>query len=96
MIAREPIKKASKPRNAASINRTEPAASPQSPAQPTDVVVSTEPIRDEPQRDRSAIEAEIRAQAYDIYLARGRTQGDDLLDWLEAERIVLYRRRLGG
>ncbi|MDB4878273.1 MAG: hypothetical protein JWM41_4719 [Gemmatimonadetes bacterium] len=49
-----------------------------------------------PVHDRSAIESEIRAQAYAIYLARGCTAGDDLLDWLEAERIVLYRRGIGG
>ena len=35
---------------------------------------------------------EIRRQAYELYLARGGVGGDDLSDWLEAERIVRTRR----
>lgn len=34
---------------------------------------------------------EIRRQAYELYLARGGIGGDDLSDWLEAERIVRTR-----
>ena len=39
------------------------------------------------------IEAEIRRCAYEIYLSRGGTDGDDLSDWLEAERLVRPGRR---
>jgi hypothetical protein len=30
----------------------------------------------------------IQVQAYEIFLSRGERHGDDLADWLEAERIV--------
>jgi hypothetical protein len=39
---------------------------------------------------------EIRRQAYELYLARGGVGGDDLSDWLEAERIVRTRRESNG
>jgi DUF2934 family protein len=39
---------------------------------------------------------EIRRQAYDLYVARGGIGGDDLSDWLEAERIVRTRRESNG
>lgn len=39
---------------------------------------------------------EIRRQAYELYLARGGAGGDDLSDWLEAERIVRTRRESNG
>jgi hypothetical protein len=32
----------------------------------------------------------IRARAYQIYEARGRAEGHDLADWLEAEREVQH------
>lgn len=35
---------------------------------------------------------EIRRAAYELYLSRGGMDGDDLSDWLEAERIVRSRR----
>jgi hypothetical protein len=35
---------------------------------------------------------EIRRQAYELYLSRGCSDGGDLSDWLEAERIVRSRR----
>ena len=35
---------------------------------------------------------EIRRQAYELYVSRGGADGDDLSDWLEAERIVRSRR----
>ena len=38
------------------------------------------------------IESEIRRQAYELYLSRGGGDGNDLSDWLEAERIVRGRR----
>jgi Protein of unknown function (DUF2934) len=30
----------------------------------------------------------IQMQAYELFLSRGERHGDDLADWLEAERIV--------
>jgi len=38
------------------------------------------------------IEDEIRRRAYELYLSRGGANGDDLSDWLEAERLVRSRR----
>lgn len=35
---------------------------------------------------------EIRRQAYALYLSRGAGDGNDLSDWLEAERLVRRRR----
>lgn len=35
---------------------------------------------------------EIRIRAYELYLSRGGANGDDLSDWLEAERLVRSRR----
>lgn len=35
---------------------------------------------------------EIRLEAYVLYLSRGGSDGNDLSDWLEAERIVRLRR----
>jgi hypothetical protein len=37
-------------------------------------------------------EEEIRRRAYELYLSRGGANGDDLSDWLEAERLVRSRR----
>ena len=39
---------------------------------------------------------EIRRQAYELFVARGGVGGDDLSDWLEAERIVRTRRGSSG
>ena len=39
---------------------------------------------------------EIRRQAYALYLSRGGGDGNDLSDWLEAERIVRLRRDGAG
>ncbi len=39
---------------------------------------------------------EIRRQAYELYVSRGAADGDDLSDWLEAERIVRSRRGGAG
>ena len=38
-------------------------------------------------------EQEIRIRAYELYLSRGAADGDDLSDWLEAERIVRSSQR---
>lgn len=35
---------------------------------------------------------EIRRRAYELYLSRGAAEGNDLSDWLEAERLVRQRR----
>jgi hypothetical protein len=40
------------------------------------------------------LDGEIRRRAYEIYLARGGAEGNDLEDWLTAERSV--RSRHGG
>lgn len=39
---------------------------------------------------------EIRRQAYALYLSRGGSHGEDVTDWLEAERIVRLRRNGGS
>jgi len=36
-------------------------------------------------------ESEIRLRAYELYLSRGGSHGDDVTDWLEAERLVRSR-----
>jgi hypothetical protein len=38
-------------------------------------------------------ESDIAARAYDRYLARGRADGQDLEDWLAAERELTAERR---
>lgn len=38
------------------------------------------------QHDRVAPDVQIRARAYEIYLERGDRPGNDLSDWLQAER----------
>ena len=38
------------------------------------------------------IEEEIRRRAYELYLQRGGGEGNDLSDWLEAERLVRNSR----
>jgi len=38
--------------------------------------------------DADGVEAEIRRCAYNLYLERGGGGGDELSDWLEAERMV--------
>lgn len=42
--------------------------------------------------DSDSLESDIRRKAYEIFLARGEGDGDDLADWLEAERIVRSHR----
>lgn len=41
------------------------------------------------------VHREINALAYLLYVARGRRCGHELDDWVEAERIILERRRGG-
>lgn len=52
------------------------------------------PTNDGP--DPSRLEAEIRKTAYELYCLRGGTPGDDVADWLEAERLVRARHRSSG
>jgi hypothetical protein len=92
MTAPQPVKKAPKARTASKTAPAGSAGKPLPPDQSHELAIPIETVRDEPRRDRTALEAEIKEQAYEIYLARGCAPGDDLLDWLEAERIVLYRR----
>ena len=37
-------------------------------------------------------EDEIRVRAYELYVERGQTDGDELADWLRAERELQRRR----
>lgn len=43
--------------------------------------------------DPLAINKKISEVAYDLFLKRGATHGNDLGDWLEAERIVIGERK---
>ena len=43
------------------------------------------PTQDEPQR-RTVSEDEVRLRAYELYVQRGATPGNDVGDWLQAER----------
>jgi hypothetical protein len=43
------------------------------------------PTHDEP-KQRSVSEDDVRFRAYELYLQRGATPGDDVGDWLQAER----------
>jgi hypothetical protein len=43
------------------------------------------PTQHEPQR-RNVSEDDVRLRAYELYLQRGATPGNDLSDWLQAER----------
>ena len=38
--------------------------------------------------DADPLVSAIQLQAYELYQSRGGTHGDDVADWLEAERIV--------
>ena len=46
---------------------------------------SRTPTQDEPQR-RNVSEDDVRLRAYELYLQRGATPGNDVGDWLQAER----------
>ena len=43
--------------------------------------------------DVTTLEEQIRRRAYQLYEARGREDGRDLDDWLQAEREVLATQR---
>jgi len=46
---------------------------------------SRTPTHDGPQR-RTISEDDVRLRAYELYLQRGGTPGNDMADWLQAER----------
>jgi hypothetical protein len=43
--------------------------------------------------DKKALREMIEKKAYEIYQKRGREHGKDLDDWLEAEKIVMGKKR---
>jgi DUF2934 family protein len=45
--------------------------------------------------DEMPLSERIRRRAYELYLARGAGDGDDMLDWLEAERDVHFEHGPG-
>ena len=50
--------------------------------------VSTPDTISQVQRENLTRDEEIRFRAYEIYLERGEQQGNDLDDWLQAEREI--------
>ena len=40
--------------------------------------------------DLDPIKTAVRLKAYELFLSRGERHGDDLADWLEAERVVRH------
>jgi hypothetical protein len=51
------------------------------------------------QRENLTRDEEIRFRAYEIFLARGEQEGNDLDDWLQAEREIergLFQREPAG
>ena len=59
---------------------------------PKDVAVADD--APQPERQVPVTEDEIARHAYELYLSRGREDGGDLGDWLQAEREL--RTRLGS
>jgi len=53
---------------------------------------NAKPSVDSPTNHRPS-DAEIAARAYDIFLMRGATPGNDLDDWLQAEQELIERNR---
>ncbi len=61
------------------------------PKQKTPTIAPSEPLaapKSDAPADTLAIQARIRARAYEIHLERGGMPGRDLDDWLEAEREI--------
>lgn len=48
----------------------------------------TAPRNSQKPKSSETLKEEIRKKAYELYEKRGRTEGNDLEDWLEAERLV--------
>lgn len=45
-------------------------------------------------KDSPDIQEAIRLKAYELYVERGYSHGNDVQDWLEAERIVFKKFRI--
>ena len=61
--------------------------------------VSTPDTISQVQRENLTRDEEIRCRAYEIYLERGEQEGNDLDDWLQAEREIelgLFKREQTG
>ena len=61
--------------------------------------VSTPDTIPQVQRENLTRDEEIRFRAYEIYLERGEQEGNDLDDWLQAEREIelgLFQREQAG
>jgi hypothetical protein len=66
--------------------RTEAPTAERVEARAEERVVTSTPVRDDASPEPS--EEEIRRRAYELYLSRGGVDGDDVSDWLAAERLV--------
>jgi hypothetical protein len=51
----------------------------------SEVKTATDRAPETPQRTAVVNSRDIAARAYDLYIARGRTDGHDVEDWLQAE-----------
>jgi DUF2934 family protein len=60
-------------------------------AKASGTVVNRDRRKTEP--DEKALREMIEKKAYEIYQKRGREHGKDLDDWLEAEKIVMGKKR---
>ncbi|HXG31077.1 MAG TPA: DUF2934 domain-containing protein [Thermodesulfobacteriota bacterium] len=56
-------------------------------------VTKTKNPKEKPKVDPKTLHEMIEKKAYEIYEKRGREHGRDLDDWLEAERIVMGKRK---
>jgi hypothetical protein len=66
-----------------------PATTAGDPTAPTQQRASV-PATQKPESNRTIVtEDDVRLRAYQLYLERGDTPGDDLADWLQAERELL-------
>lgn len=57
------------------------------------VVLAASP---DPKLDNKVKEEEIRALAFQLYLDRGRIEGQDLENWLEAEAILREKGKMAA
>jgi DUF2934 family protein len=57
------------------------------------MTTTTRSARTIPISDRTQLERQIRLRAYAIYESRGREDGHDLDDWLQAEAEILGRQK---
>lgn len=71
------------------VRRSKKATSAQPPLTPATLEASRNVVS-------ASVEEEIRRRAYEIYLKRGSTPGDESEDWLVAEREVRARAMHAG